>query len=184
MLTRINNKFSELLLSRNKSCLDFSFNLNKTCDTHIGVDLYFNGEPLAKIGISYGLEDYYYGIEDYGGNLSTLSTINQMIKSSKEKWGVTLLQSTRGKRNLRKEFNELFGDYRFVLMRSLEDLAKESSISISFYIPGEWVFWNFDLVKEFNSDGSPDRGFLRKNYDEVAKRFGFKFNKESNLYER
>jgi hypothetical protein len=168
-------------INNEKNSLFSLSNLETNSDCDLGISLIFKDVVLANIGISYGLEKYYLGIEDFEDNNYQ---IEKMIFSAQGKWGVTLLQSSKGKKLLRQEFSESIGSYRDILFKNLEKISKENSLNLSFYLPGEYVFWNLESIKDINLQGFPEKEVLKKNYDDVAKNFGFKFNPDSNLYER
>lgn len=62
-------------------------------DADIYLNLFFENQPLAKVGVSYGLQDYYH-LEDYGG-IDFYSSRDPLVLNSVEraskKWGITLM---------------------------------------------------------------------------------------------
>jgi hypothetical protein len=159
----------------------YSFEISKrNSESDLSFELKFKDLLLVTIGVSFGLKNYY----SYESLLKE-PIIQKMINGANGKIGLTLLQSPRGQKSLRQEFKQSVGDYRHLAFNNLENELEKMHLSpVSFFLPGEWVFWNLDLFKDINLQGIPRPGVLRENYDKVARRCGFHFNPQSNLYER
>lgn len=178
-----NSKKFEEFLKDYSSGKKFSIILRDTrssnSDTDLALNLIFQGKIVATAGISVGLEDYYPEIIFENNSVD----LKKMISRSSSDFVVTLMQSMKAKKSERSALLDLGVDYRIELMNCLEKISSEIS-PIHFYLPGKFVYWNLSPVREFNLSGSPLESILRKNYDNVAKKFGFKLSSDSNLYER
>ena len=183
-IAKINSQIESYLIDKqikenfNISLLDYSL---KKSDADICLSFNFQNQSVATAGISYGLNNYF-------PNLSLQEEVyfsfEELVKAANGKWGVTLMQSAKGKKELRELLKEQKTDYRLELMVKWEDISAKLNLPISFYLPGKSNYWNLDVIRDCNCAGNPLESVLRKNYDWVAKRFGFKFNKETSLFER
>lgn len=148
-------------------------------DADLSLDLILDDKVIATAGVSVGLENYYNDVILYDNQ----TELEKMISSSGSDFVVTLMQSARGRKSERSTLVNSGVDYRTELMICLDKVS--STISpILFYLPGKFVYWNLFSIRELSPYGAPLESILRKNYDDVAKNFGFKFNPSSNLYER
>lgn len=156
-------------------------------DADIYFYLLFEKEPLAKAGISYGLEKYYH-LEDFF-DLDFFSVQDPLvlnaIERSKKKWGVTLMQSFPGKKSLREKFSKRGSSYKELLMNKMTTLSKKFDFPIEFYLPGNLVLWNLNSINQdypFSCKGRYE--IFQENYDSVAKKSGFRLSPDESLYER
>ena len=174
---------SYLGIQSKKESFDISlvYSSLKKSDADICLSFNFQNHSIAVAGISYGLNNYF-------PNLSMQEEVyfpfEELVKSANGKWGITLMQSIKGKKDLRELLKQEQIDYRIELMKSWDDISNNLEIPISFYLPGKSNYWNLEIMRDCNCAGNPLESVLRKNYDWVAKRFGFKFNKETSLFER
>ena len=156
-------------------------------DADIYLNLFFENQPLAKAGVSYGLKDYYH-VEDYGGidfYLSKDPLVLSAVERANRKWGITLMQSFPGKKSLREKFSKIGLSYKEVLMNKMTSLSKKFDFPIEFYLPGNLVFWNLNSINQdapFTCKGRYE--IFSENYDSVAKKFGFQLSPDDSLYER
>lgn len=155
-------------------------------DSDVFIYLLFDKEPLAKIGVSYGLKDYYH-LDDYGGidvYSSSDPLISKAVERAENKWGVTLMQSFPGKRSLRENFSKRGFNYKKILMEKMTELSNKFDFPMRFYLPGNLVFWNLNLIDCPFSSMYVNPNVLDENYDHVAKKFGFHLSLDESLYER
>lgn len=160
---------------------------NRSGDADIYLHLIYKNEPLAKMGVSLGLENYYRG-DDFGG-LDFFKdrdpSVLDAVKNAKGKWGVTLMQSFSGKKSLREELSSKEDHYSNLLMKKMNSLPEIFNFPIEFYLPGRLVFWNLNSFSEYFSPSSNGiNDVFRENYDSVAERFGFKLLDDESLYVR
>lgn len=190
-ILELNNEISHYLNSRkNKGSISFSARSlegHAASDADIYLHILFENEPLAKMGISYGLEKYYQ-LDDFGGAdfyFDQDPLVPCAIEKADKKWGVTLMQSFSGKKSLRNKLSKKGSDYKEMLMKEMTHLSKKFKFPIEFYLPGNLVFWNLNSINPdalFTCKGMYD--VLYENYDYVAKKFGFQLSSDESLYER
>lgn len=170
------------------------FSFSTTCpDNHISEDadiyfyLFYKNKPFAKAGISKGLSSYYREEDFFGLDVYSSSDplVLNAVDRAEGKWGVTLMQSFTGTRDLRKTLSKEKISYKNILMNKLEEVSQEFKFPVEFFIPGKMVFWNLDTLNgdmPFTCKGR--ESIFYENYDAVAKRFGFKLSPDESLYER
>ena len=149
-------------------------------EADLAFDLKYCSAPLIKIGISYGLGNYFCPREIFSDD----KKIQDMINASHNLFGVTLVQSPRGMEYVRQEAKHSLGDYRKLCIELLEQEMGKRRIELSFFLPGRFAYWNLEQVRDINNQKKPSIEVLLGNYDNLAKRCGFVFDAKSNLFWR
>jgi len=181
---------SHLTDRKSQEAIYFSNNFKEDTnsgDADICLYLFYKEQPLAKMGISYGLSNYYRTTDfcglDFYENRDPL--VLNAVEKARKKWGVSLMQSFPGKKSLRKELSSKNTNYSNLLMCEMNYLSKKFDFPLEFYIPGRLVFWNLNSINnDFSLNFKGFEDILYENYDSVAKRFGFQLSADESLYER
>lgn len=150
-------------------------------DSDLGIALWVGEVCLAVSGLSYGLFGYY---ENWPDELEGLHTgaYSLAVDASKEKWVLTQLQATRGTAVQREKVM-----YKDMFMSAWSSIMEMLGDCVEFVLPANMNFWMIPEIQEAliaSNRGLPRLEGLVSNYDCVAKRNGFDFNEQAQLYQR
>lgn len=167
------------------------YKLNKNSDVHYSTlnmkikpdsDININmkaDDCEATLGLSYGLEGYYYYSPRDDLPEIEFSPYIEAIGYAQGKWIVTQMQAQRN-----KKFEEgKSTNYKRLLMNALNFVSSEMNLKVNLYLPAKLNFWMCPSAEFSYVPIRPDMSCLLMNYDYNAKRHKFKLNNVG-LFER
>ncbi len=165
---------------------------NGLIDGDIPLTLWKNGEWIAASAISKGLEDYFSALmaKDFDkevylrDSLVPAGSFDMQEKAAhyaKNLHGIVQMQARPKTQIIRGGI-----PYHDILVEGLGKLSEASGFKISFYLPAELNMW---ILPQQICDHQMDKkevetllSGLQKNYDRVAERHGFRYDREVSLY--
>ncbi|MFT4304001.1 MAG: hypothetical protein ACMXYG_05515 [Candidatus Woesearchaeota archaeon] len=163
------------------------YHIDYTPTSHIIPDgdetlaLWKRNHLLGVVGISYGLESYYYEL-DIVVPENQRENYESAIEASSNRWIVTQVQANPGTLRFRQQYN-----FRRILMDFWDELMSERGYSIDLFLSAKMNYYMIPYVQDdlyYKGISPPHETGLKINYDYLAKRRGFSFNPETLLYHR